>query len=310
MVSLENVLRTRILLADDELWYMEGLKDAFVSEGYEVIAEPRMTGTRVLEIMRDPESRIDVLILYIMMDPGSELAGQVPNSTQTGVSVLRKIREEAKPGKSDLPVICLTVVDDEYTLKQLAQIDSTVRILRKADVDVHDILEAVKTASGIAGNAIGRTDIVDKISNTGARKVFLSYVRENSEVVQRLYDSLSSLGVGIWLDRNDIMPGTRWQQAIRRAIRQGSSFIACFSKEYNRRGTTFMNEEITLAIEELRRRPTDQAWFIPVKLSECEIPDREIGGGETLEDLQYVELYKNWDDGIQKILSVIQSEPC
>jgi len=67
-----------------------------------------------------------------------------------------------------------------------------------------------------------------------------------------------------------------------------------------------MNEELVLAIEELRLRPTDMAWFIPVKLNRCEIPDRDIGAGATLQDLQYVELYQDWDAGIQRIVNVIQ----
>lgn len=138
--------------------------------------------------------------------------------------------------------------------------------------------------------------------------VFISYVRENTEAVDRLYQELISRGIKVWLDRNNIAPGTRWGQAIRRAIRQGTFFIACFSKEYNERDKTYMNEELTLAIDELRQRPTDRVWFIPVKLNACEIPDRDIGGGETLQDLQYVELYKDWNAGVQRILKAIHPE--
>ena len=143
-------------------------------------------------------------------------------------------------------------------------------------------------------------------------KVFISYVRENIKIVDRLCQELRSHGIEVWLDRNDIDPGSYWEQAIRRAIQQGAFFIACFSEEYNNRGQTYMNEELTLAIDELRQRSPDQIWFIPVKLNECAIPDRDIGGGKTLQALQYVNLYENWDDSIQRILKVIQpglSEP-
>ena len=144
------------------------------------------------------------------------------------------------------------------------------------------------------------------------KKVFISYVRENIEIVKRLYQELKSHGIQVWLDRNDIDPGSYWEQAIRRAIQQGAFFIACFSEEYHNRGQTYMNQELTFAIDELHQRSPDQIWFIPVKLNECEIPDRDIGGGKTLQALQYVNLYENWDDSIQRILKVIQpglSEP-
>ncbi len=137
-------------------------------------------------------------------------------------------------------------------------------------------------------------------------KVFISYVRENRKIVDRLCQELRVNGIQVWLDRNDIGPGSRWKRAIRQAIQEGAFFIACFSREYNERDGTYMNEELTIAIEELRQRPIDQAWFIPVKLNECEIPDRDIGGGETLRDLQYVNLYEDWESNLQDILKVVQ----
>jgi hypothetical protein len=33
--------------------------------------------------------------------------------------------------------------------------------------------------------------------------------------------------------------------------------MACFSKEYNERDETYMNEELTIAIDKLRKRPSD-----------------------------------------------------
>lgn len=139
------------------------------------------------------------------------------------------------------------------------------------------------------------------------KHVFISYVREDSEAVDRLCKDLTAVGVKVWLDRNDITPGVRWRQAIRRAIQDGAFFIACFSKEYNERSTTYMNEELTLAIDELRQRSSDRAWFIPVKLNEGKIPDRDIGAGETLQSLQRVELNdENWSSEIKRILAVVQ----
>jgi hypothetical protein len=138
--------------------------------------------------------------------------------------------------------------------------------------------------------------------------VFISYVRENKEIVDRLAQALRSAGVEVWLDREKIKPGHRWKDAIREAIRQGDFFIACFSKAYDDRERTFMNEELTLAIDELRSRPTARAWFIPVLLSACDVPNRQISQVETLRDIQWVELYEDWEGGLQRILSVIQPD--
>ncbi len=140
-------------------------------------------------------------------------------------------------------------------------------------------------------------------------EVFISYVRENKTVVDRLVQDLEREDVQVWIDRKKLRPGYRWPYAIRQAILEGDFFIACFSDEYYARSSTHMNEELTIAIEELRRRPIDMAWFIPVRLSQCIIPDRSIGGGDTLRSLQCVDLFTDWKHGVERILSVIRPQP-
>jgi hypothetical protein len=138
------------------------------------------------------------------------------------------------------------------------------------------------------------------------RHAFISYVRENQDVVDRLAKDLRNAGLTVWLDRDSIDPGARWKDAIKNAIRNGKFFIACFSKESNQRDRSYIREEITIAIEELRVRPSDKNWFIPVLLNDSTIPSRRISAVEDLSDIQAVKLYENWDDGLQRILRVMK----
>lgn len=138
--------------------------------------------------------------------------------------------------------------------------------------------------------------------------VFLSYVREDDLVVERLKQELTDRGICVWLDRQDIEPGARWKPAIRRAIREGKFFIACFSTNYRTRERTYMNEELNIAIEELRLRPVERIWFIPLKLSPCDIPEYDIGFGDTLHALQSVDLFPDWETGLQRLLTVVSSQ--
>ena len=62
--------------------------------------------------------------------------------------------------------------------------------------------------------------------------VFTSYVRENQKEVDRLCGELTKHSINIWLDRNDIMPGTRWRQAIREALRRAMERIVEKSIDY------------------------------------------------------------------------------
>lgn len=98
--------------------------------------------------------------------------------------------------------------------------------------------------------------------------VFISYVRDDSALVDELAKTLKANGVEVWLDKEKIKPGYRWKAAIRQAIEEGEFFIACFSKEYESRNKSYASTELNLAIEELRQYPTTvPPWFIPVKLS-------------------------------------------
>jgi hypothetical protein len=138
-----------------------------------------------------------------------------------------------------------------------------------------------------------------------AAQVFLSYVRENALLVDRLKRELEACGIVTWLDRSDLPPGKRWKIGIRRAIRRASFFIACFSAQYCQRIDTWMNEELNLAIDRLRQRHIDSAWLIPVKLTPCELPELDIGGGQLLSDLQCVELYSDWELGVSQLAAAI-----
>ena len=139
--------------------------------------------------------------------------------------------------------------------------------------------------------------------------VFISYVTENLKEVESLCDELTQVGIEIWIDRNDIKPGQRWKDAIRRAIRSGDFFIACFSQEYKSCEKTYMNTELKLAIDELSQYATNREWFIPVLLSKCDIPDYSIGGGESLHDIQFIDLFTNWQSGIDRLIKVIKPIP-
>ncbi|MDX9708496.1 MAG: HEAT repeat domain-containing protein [Trichloromonas sp.] len=134
------------------------------------------------------------------------------------------------------------------------------------------------------------------------RYAFISYVRENSEIVDRLITDLHHYGVKTWLDRNDIMPGQFWKKSINDAIKNGAYFIACISNELNLKEETYMHGEIRFAIDRLRNMPRNRSWFIPVLLNDTEFPSYSISDHEELSDIQTVKIYQNWDEGITKIL--------
>jgi len=104
-----------------------------------------------------------------------------------------------------------------------------------------------------------------------------------------------------------LWPGEDWRTKIRSAITDNALvFIACFSHACLARGRSYQNEELTLAIEQLRLRRPDDPWLIPVRFDECNIPDRDIGGGRTLASIQRADLLgDHFNDGAARLVAAV-----
>ena len=125
-----------------------------------------------------------------------------------------------------------------------------------------------------------------------AKHVFVSYVREDAEQVDKLCALLDAAQIPYWRDRVSLAPGDQWKQRIRDAIRSGALvFLACFSEQSRARAKSYMNEELTLAVDEFRKLPPGATWLIPVRFDSGDIPEWDLGAGRTLSDLNYADLY-------------------
>jgi HEAT repeat protein len=146
------------------------------------------------------------------------------------------------------------------------------------------------------------------MNNLSAKSgVFVSYVDEDEPIVDSLCSALARRGIAAWRAKAAIGAGDNWKREIRLAIQNGNSFLACFSNQLGRRRRSYMYDELMIAVDELRRRPPDRAWFIPVRLEPCEIPEIPIGGGDTLTALHFVDLFDDWTRGVDAIARTIHA---
>ena len=126
-------------------------------------------------------------------------------------------------------------------------------------------------------------------------KVFISYGKEDYDSARRIYDELKKAGAEVFLDTESILPGQRWRQAIKKGIKESNFFIALLSsRTVTRRG--YVQKEIKEALDVLDEFPEEEIYIIPVRLDPCE-PSHE-----RLKELQWVDLFPEWESGFQKIL--------
>jgi hypothetical protein len=104
-----------------------------------------------------------------------------------------------------------------------------------------------------------------------ALKVFLSYAREDREVVEAFYERLTAEKFEPWIDVRKILPGQNWEMEIDRALREANVVIAWLSNSsVSKRG--FVQREANFAIDNLRYKLPTDIYFVPVLLEPCEVP--------------------------------------
>jgi TIR domain len=133
--------------------------------------------------------------------------------------------------------------------------------------------------------------------------VFISYVREDSEVATRLSIELENANLCLkpWMDKTEILPGQNWEIEINRAIKACGYFIPLISSmAAEKKGYPKKEFEYVLkAIKETQKKK--KIIVIPVRLNECKIPYSQ------LEKIQYVDLFPDWNEGFYRILQTIRS---
>jgi hypothetical protein len=129
-------------------------------------------------------------------------------------------------------------------------------------------------------------------------KVFISYAREDQDQAIRLYGDLKKACAIPWLDVEDLLPGQKWRTTIRQAIKKSDYVIVILSTHsISKRG--FVQAELKKALEILEEFPANEIFMIPARLDGCTVTD------EKLLELNIVDLFPDWENGLAKILRVI-----
>jgi len=92
------------------------------------------------------------------------------------------------------------------------------------------------------------------------------------------------------------LPGQEWQQEIPRAVRNSDIVIVCISKKSVTKAG-YLQKEIRYAIDVADEQPEGVIFLIPLKLEECDVPDR-------LSRWQWVNFYEA--KGFERLMSALR----
>ncbi|MEI7771881.1 MAG: SUMF1/EgtB/PvdO family nonheme iron enzyme, partial [Chloroflexales bacterium] len=127
-------------------------------------------------------------------------------------------------------------------------------------------------------------------------RVFLCHASVDKVTVRTLYRRLRSAQIKPWLDEEDLLPGQDWRREIPRAVEAADVVLVCLSRAAQG-STGFLQEEIAFALDVAERQPRDSIFLIPLRLSDCVVPER-------LARWQWVSLFE--PDGFTRLLRALQ----
>lgn len=103
--------------------------------------------------------------------------------------------------------------------------------------------------------------------------VFLCHASDDKPAVRELYQKLQHDGFEPWLDEEDLLPGQDWKNEISKAVRNSDAVLVCLSEDSIAK-TGYVQKEIRVALDVADEQPEGAIFIIPVKLEDCDMPDR------------------------------------
>jgi hypothetical protein len=123
----------------------------------------------------------------------------------------------------------------------------------------------------INDSSLGESKI--EIPQAHRLRAFLCHSSDDKPAVRRLYHRLVDDGIDPWLDEKKLLPGQDWQYEIWKAVRTSDNVIVCLSRNsITKEG--FVQKEIKYALDVAEEKPEGTLFLIPVKLEECNTPER------------------------------------
>lgn len=165
-----------------------------------------------------------------------------------------------------------------------------------------------RTLTGFFEDYSDSLTLMDKIRNTNKldrdivllitpAKIFISYAKEDNELAECLSVDLEKKGFVAWKDTHELLPGEQWEDKIKKSLEENDFVVLCLSKKSVAK-TGFFQVEIKEALKWQQYRPEHQIYIIPVRFDDCDIPN-------AIKNIHYVDLFPNWNDGVERIATAI-----
>jgi formylglycine-generating enzyme required for sulfatase activity len=254
-----------------------------------------------LALLEQPGGFVSHALFNLGVDVGA-LHGEVRallsefTTTQQGESTIGE--ESITPRLIDL-----LITAEKETSKLRDMYFSTEHLLLAVSTEQNTAVSHLLTDNGVTYERIRETireirstEFASNITAMRTLRVFLCHASVDKPAVRELYQRLRADGFEPWLDEEDLLPGQDWQREIPKAVRNSDVVIVCLSRgSINKAG--YVQKEIKLALDVADEQPEDTIFLIPLKLEECDVPER-------LNRWQWVNLFS--PNGYERLMRALQ----
>jgi len=127
-------------------------------------------------------------------------------------------------------------------------------------------------------------------------KVFICHASEDKSTAENLYSRLGELGLSPWLDQKNLAGGEDWKLEIEKAVEVSDAVVILLSKNSVKK-EGFIQKELKQALEKAEEKPEGTIFLIPLRLDECEVPQR-------LKHLHWVNYFDQ--DGHERLINSLK----
>lgn len=208
----------------------------------------------VLRECREREGRIPIIALFPQNPPGP---AQMASFEGAGawLDLLRKKKEltENWASEGSGSLITTELYRDQEHLKQILLKRVEDFLFRKYSYSQQPMSETAEAPHRL--------------------RIFLCHSSGDKQTVRDLYKRLRADGFDPWLDEENLLPGQDWSQVIPESVSAADVVLVCLSRgAVNKKG--YVQKEIKYALDVADEQPENTIYLIPLKLEECDIPQR------------------------------------
>ena len=131
------------------------------------------------------------------------------------------------------------------------------------------------------------------MSHSSSPRVFISYTRADTDIAERIVNTLNGIGMDPWMDTTEIRPGDSFIEKMNEGLTKASYVLLLLSQASL--SSKWVSREWMATLAE------DKSVLLPLLVEDCDVPP-------ILKDIVYFDLRHDLEKGLDQLISFFKGE--